>query len=189
MQFLSILLVAAFASTVASTRTHQTPKNHLRLHHPGVLPDNNDPASTGLSEQLEGTPALFTIPKEVPELLADSCPSKDLGFCGKENSCCPMKGTCCPMGAGCCAEAGSGCFPGKDGKTRCCNLSAEKLCSSRTCIPKNTICCRNGNYCGAGSYCVKGGCCRAGNICKGKTGGKPSGHDPRGVAPARLREV
>ncbi|KAG0134028.1 hypothetical protein HOY82DRAFT_668765 [Tuber indicum] len=149
---------------------------------------NNDPTSTGLGEQQEGTPALFTIPNEVPELLADSCP-KYLGFCGKEYSCCPMKGTCCPMSAGCCAEAGSGCFPDKDGKTRCCNLRAEKLCSSRTCIPKNTVCCRDGNYCGAGSYCVKGGCCRAGNICKGKTGGKPSGHDPRGVAPARLREV
>ena len=93
------------------------------------------------------------------------------------------------MGAGCCAEAGSGCFWDKDGKTRCC-LKTEKLCSSKTCIPGNTVCCRDGNYCAAGSICIKGGCCPAGKNCEEKkTGGKGTGADPRGVAPARLREI
>ncbi|RPA91621.1 hypothetical protein L873DRAFT_1794739 [Choiromyces venosus 120613-1] len=137
MKFLTTLLITAFAGTVVvSTHTHQSPKNNLQVRHPGVLPDNNDPESTGLGEQLKGTPAPFTIPKEVPDLLADSCPKKDLGFCGKENSCCPMKGTCCPMGAGCCADAGSGCFPDRDGRTRCCKLDMEKLCSSKNLYPE-----------------------------------------------------
>lgn len=39
-----------------------------------------------------------------------------------------------------------GCFPDKDGKTHCCKVATEKLCTSKTCIPKNTVCCKNGSY-------------------------------------------
>ncbi|PWW77146.1 hypothetical protein C7212DRAFT_362818 [Tuber magnatum] len=180
MKFFSVLLVTAFASAVASTHTHQTPKNHLQQQRPSFY----RPRRTARRH-----PRPLYDPERSARTSIRLLPEKDLGFCGKENSCCPMKGACCPMGAGCCAGAGSGCFPDKDGKTRCCNMDMEKLCSSKTCIPKNAVCCRDGNYCAAGSYCVKGGCCPTGNICKGKTGGKASGYDPRGVAPARLREV
>ncbi|KAG0133749.1 hypothetical protein HOY82DRAFT_590561 [Tuber indicum] len=57
------------------------PISGLRLTH--TPSSNNDPASTGLGEQLEGTPAIFTIPSEVPELLADSCPNKVLASAAK----------------------------------------------------------------------------------------------------------
>lgn len=176
----------ALSSLFFATHVFTHASNHL--HRKGIagLPDNKaDPDTPDLKKQEPGyVPELMT-PATPPSGLDGSFCADKTGFCGTRDACCSMGGVCCPTG-GCCNEPGTGCFPDKDGRTLCCKTT-EKLCGSKTCIPKNTTCCRNGSYCDAGTICVKGGCCKAGMQCSKKTGAKSTGPDGSAIKPSRLK--
>ncbi|KAI5851398.1 hypothetical protein DFP73DRAFT_153637 [Morchella snyderi] len=175
----------ALSTLLFATQVFTHANNLLHRKSPGISDKNDPEASQDLEKQEPGYVPELMAPISLPSGLDGSFCADKTGFCGSKDACCSMGGVCCPSG-GCCNEPGTGCFPDKDGRTLCCKVT-EKLCGNKTCIPKNTTCCRNGSYCDAGSTCVKGGCCKAGTICNKKTGAKSSGPDTRAIKPSRLK--